>query len=598
MKNRVTIIFTVSILLIVFLPFTAFFSSTSEASAKKIIGVILPFSSPFEKIANEQKNAIQMAVSEVDKNVELIFKDGRSDATGAIKAFNEFILMENPPIAIISSASWASGALHSMAAEKGIFHIAIASAVFKRTEARHTVRFTLSAQMEEHQLAEYLTRFKRIAILNMDNSYGNNWADIIKNNFKNRIAASISYDPGKKDFGPELTCIKEAKPDVLVLLSAGKAANIVKQARTMGITAQFAGTRTIERPELLTEPQYSNGLVYTSPSYCFKHKITSDYEKAYGIVPTIFAIEAYDAMSTFLCAVNEGDNSPEALFNWYAGRTYTGALGEVCFDEKGDAAYPYMYKQIVDGRFQPAEFQFALLLEKTSQQIYNIFNEMLKGVEQTAQKLSSAGLTGREAKNALQALYEKNEHAFDCATVDLKGIIVNVAPAKFSSILGADISSQEQIVRMLATQKPLVSYAIDTVEGFVGFDLEYPVFSKDGDFIGSVSILTEPDFFDIIISQKVTNFPVEIWMMQKDGRIIYDVNKEEIGKNLFTDPLYAKYPSLLKVAREMALRSRGSSRYEFLDKKMDKTVMKNIIWTTILMHGTEFRLALASIKNK
>jgi len=34
-----------------------------------------------------RKMQFKMAVSEVDKNVELIFKDGRSDATGAIKAF-------------------------------------------------------------------------------------------------------------------------------------------------------------------------------------------------------------------------------------------------------------------------------------------------------------------------------------------------------------------------------------------------------------------------------------------------------------------------------------------------------------------------------
>lgn len=199
-------------------------------------------------------------------------------------------------------------------------------------------------------------------------------------------------------------------------------------------------------------------------------------------------------MATLVRATNEGNGSPEALFNWYAGRTYTGALGEVRFDEKGDAAYPYMYKKIIDGRFQLAEFQFALLLEKTRQQINNIFDEMYEGVEQTAQKLSSGGITGKEAKTALQALFDKNEYAFDCATVDRQGIIVNVAPEKFSSIIGMDISHQEQIVRLHATHKPTVSHAIDTVEGFVGFDLEHPVFSKDGDFIGSVSILTEPGF--------------------------------------------------------------------------------------------------------
>jgi len=78
------------------------------------------------------------------------------------------------------------------------------------------------------------------------------------------------------------------------------------------------------------------------------------------------------------------------------------------------------------------------------------------------------------------------------------------------------------------------------------FDLQHPVFDTNGEFIGSVSVLTEPEFFGQIISGKVVNFPVEIWLMQKDGEIIYDVNKDEIGRNLFTDELYKNFESLKK----------------------------------------------------
>ena len=85
-------------------------------------------------------------------------------------------------------------------------------------------------------------------------------------------------------------------------------------------------------------------------------------------------------------------------------------------------------------------------------------------------------------------------------------------------------------------------------------------------------------------------------MTQKDGRMIYDINQEEIAKNLFTDPLYADYPSLLQVAMEMAATSQGSGQYQFLDKKLDNTVTKKLIWTTIGLHGTEFRLALAYVE--
>ena len=217
--------------------------------------------------------------------------------------------------AIISCASWASCVLHPLAAGKGIFHIAIGSAIIERSRPGHTVRFTIDAKQEEQQLAEYLSRFNRIAIFNMDNDYGNNWADIIRNNLQDKIVTSIAYDPQDEDFSPALFRIKEKDPDVLVLLSTSNGARIAKQARAAGITAQLVGTRPIERPELLEKSPYTNGLVYTYPSHSFKHHLIKDYEKAYKTVPAIFGIEAFDAMTTLVRAISEGNGSPEALFN-------------------------------------------------------------------------------------------------------------------------------------------------------------------------------------------------------------------------------------------------------------------------------------------
>ncbi len=238
----------------------------------------------------------------------------------------------------------------------------------------------------------------------------------------------------------------------------------------------------------------------------------------------------------------------------------------------------------------------AMLLYQTANKIRYILHEMHESLEAAKDELSAVGIQGEKATAVLQKLYEANKYAFDCATINPEGVIVGVAPKEMSNILGMDISHQEQVKRMEKTHEPVVSTAIDAVEGFVGFDLEHPVFNQKGLYIGSVSILTEPDFWGSVITRKVDNFPVEIWMMQKDGRIIYDTNPEEIGRNLFTDKLYADYPSLIAVGREMAKSAEGQSHYMFLDKNLRKTVRKELIWTTVELHGTEFRLALAYLK--
>ena len=47
----------------------------------------------------------------------------------------------------------------------------------------------------------------------------------------------------------------------------------------------------------------------------------------------------------------------------------------------------------------------------------------------------------------------------------------------------------------------------------------------------------------------------------------------------------------------MATGPQGSGRYSFFDKKLENIVEKNMIWTTVALHGTEFRLALAHEAN-
>ena len=333
----------------------SFAQDSATERDRPVIGVILPFSSAFEDIAFEQQRAINLALSISDDSVTIIFKDGGADKKSAVKVFNELVGLEGRPLAVISCSSWASDAIHPLAAEEGIFHIAIGSAALNRTHSGNTVRFTLDAADEQQQLAEYLSSFEKIAIMAMDNDLGKSWISHIRHSFPDRIAAAYVYDPEKMDISEKLVEIQTMNPDVLVLISAGEAAEIARQARKSGITSQFVGTRPIERAELLAEPEYTNGLVYTYPSYNTEHEFSAMYRGEYGSDPGFFGVEAFDAVTTLLQMLDKGAVRPADLFQRYAGQTFVGALGEVNFNSHGDARYPYMFKQIVDGRFQRIE---------------------------------------------------------------------------------------------------------------------------------------------------------------------------------------------------------------------------------------------------
>jgi hypothetical protein len=50
----------------------------------------------------------------------------------------------------------------------------------------------------------------------------------------------------------------------------------------------------------------------------------------------------------------------------------------------------------------------------------------------------------------------------------------------------------------------------------------------------------------------IEGIPVNIWAMQENGRILYDVHKDEIGRDLFTNPLFKPYEQLLGLGKRIA----------------------------------------------
>jgi alpha-acetolactate decarboxylase len=233
------------------------------------------------------------------------------------------------------------------------------------------------------------------------------------------------------------------------------------------------------------------------------------------------------------------------------------------------------------------------ILNLINEEIKNQLTKMDEKLKINSKKLSSVDITSNEAFKILEKICNKNQYAYDCSTIDTQGIIRQIAPKEYSNFIGADISKQEQIIRLHKNKKPVISNAIQTVEGFQAFDLEYPIFDNKNMFIGSISILTKPDFFAEIIKPKIKEDSVEVCIMQLDGKILYDINQEEIGKYLFEDDLYKQFPSLLKVGEEIVKNKTGESEYQFLDKQMKQVVKKKILWNTIKLHGTQFRITLA-----
>ncbi len=251
---------------------------------------------------------------------------------------------------------------------------------------------------------------------------------------------------------------------------------------------------------------------------------------------------------------------------------------------------------IITGRPGPVE-ELPPILDEFEKEITAEFNKMDRDLAKVAGQLSEKGLKTPGAREMLAGLCRPYPYAADCSVVDRNGKMVLVEPGAYAEFEGSDISAQEQMVRLRESGKPVMSNVFKSVEGFDAAGLEYPIFSPQGKFEGSVSLLFRPEsLFSHVLAPVLRGMPVEAFAMQTDGRILYDEDKKEVGRMLFTDPAYKPFPQLLALGSVISREKKGAGSYDYRRKGSEKVVKKDVHWTTVGLYGTQWRLVVMHIR--
>ncbi len=233
------------------------------------------------------------------------------------------------------------------------------------------------------------------------------------------------------------------------------------------------------------------------------------------------------------------------------------------------------------------------LLSTLHTEIQGALDRLDGDLKRSAGKLAGRDLKGGDARRVLKELYGANPYLIDCETVSDRGIMLAVEPPEHRASEGADISRQAHMVRLFKAHRPVLSGSFRSVEGPDAVVIHHPVFSKERRFAGSVSGLFAPEYLLAdVVGPVATNLPVDIFLMQTDGLVIYDVDTAQIGRNVFTDPLYRPFPDLIALARKVAARKEGTGVYRFYQQGGKTPVMNVAYWRTVSLHGVPWRLVI------
>ena len=239
--------------------------------------------------------------------------------------------------------------------------------------------------------------------------------------------------------------------------------------------------------------------------------------------------------------------------------------------------------------------QMRLLIDNVQREIQVFLNRLDSALYKGAEDIVALLDTPAEIRPLLRELYESNPEIVNTSFIDKESVIRYIYPDEYSYVEGEWIGDQEQVQRLHETRMPVLSGNFLAVEGFHAADLEWPVFRKDGSLAGSLSFLIKPDLFLAPIILPHNKEPYEFWIMDPDGTILYDQDIIEIGRNLFDDPLYKAFDSLIEIGYEIVAKESGEGYYTFYSKGMENLVNKEVIWTSVGLHGTQWRIVLTKI---
>lgn len=325
-------------------------------------------------------NAINLAIKQLNekggvlgKQLEFVVADNKSEPSEAMNALQKLIAQDKVVAVVgpnLSSAVIAGSAINDSSKIVTITPMGTNPRVTVDTKG-NTKPYMFRACFIDPFQGTVMAKFakdtlgaKKVAIM-IDNSsdYSKGLAKFFKQGFEaagGEVVAEESFLQKDTDFRATLTKIKATNPDMIYIPAYYQEVGlIVKQAKALGMNVPMAGgdgwdsskLSEIAGAEALNNTYFSS--LY-SPNDTSKLNVdfVSNYEKAYGQKPDVFAALAYDATNLLANAIataksTDGDKIKDAMA---ATKAFPGVSGAVTFDEQHNPIKGAVIIEYKDGK--------------------------------------------------------------------------------------------------------------------------------------------------------------------------------------------------------------------------------------------------------
>lgn len=334
------------------------------------IGTIMPISGQIAAYGIQSRDAIKMAVEELNakggllgKQVELFVEDDENNPEKSMNAFIKLTTKDQVAGLVGALTSKCSLAIAQDAQAQQVVMITPTSTNDTVTDAgdfifRACYNDSFQGQVCAKFASETLKAKKAAILYDNTNDYSKGLTKNFTAKFKSlggQIVIAESYSSGDKDFNAQLTKIKAAAPEVLFIPDYYSTVSLIaKQVRSQGLTIPMLGADgwdeiTNNAGDEVLGCYYSNHYspVANDPEV---KSFVSKYQKKYKVIPNALAALSYDATLILTDAIKKANSlEPQKIKAAMEETNRKLVTGQITFDQKRNPVKSAVMLKIVKG---------------------------------------------------------------------------------------------------------------------------------------------------------------------------------------------------------------------------------------------------------
>ena len=207
----------------------------------------------------------------------------------------------------------------------------------------------------------------------------------------------------------------------------------------------------------------------------------------------------------------------------------------------------------------------------------------------------STGIKGEEAEKILYDVFNDTPDAVLFYSFSPDGTIAEVSSGSYNiSSLNLSLSGLPDLSGPLM-HGPAMTEVIE-YNGYYVFEIVFPVYDENREIIGGVgAVIDSFSFLERIINPEENTSGNTFTVMQTDGLILYDMDKRQVGANLFTDDIFSSFPNLRNLGVRFTTQSSGYGSYSYYptgSSEGGSPVKKLAYWDSAGLYGTKWRVIM------